>query len=170
MSKKWRVHCTEPGDEGWKYIWADSVPTGCPDDSGHSFNSDSIALVGRERALLRIAPHTRTVRGVNFTEIAVFSFDPDDHEGTLRRVKVLSYLDDGATSYDVELFDRNNNTQLIESNFTNMSGEHLEQYTGVLSTPPTSKTVLEVNVKKTGGNNNKYVRISEIILCFSAAS
>ncbi len=166
MSKKWRIYCTEPGDEGWQYVWADTVPTECPNDPGHSFNVDGIALVGREIPLIRIFPHTQIVRGVNYTEVATCHFDPDDYNGTLRRVKVLSYLDSGATSYDVEVYDRDNNVQLVESNFTNTSGEVQEQSTGVISSPPTSKTVLEINVKKTGGNNNRYARVGEIIFYF----
>ncbi len=166
MSKKWRVYCTEPGDEGWQYVWADTVPTGCPNDPSHSFDIDSIVLLGRENPLIRISPHTRAVRGNNYTEVATCQFDPDEYEGTLRRVKVLSYLDSGATSYDVEVYDRDNNIQLVESNFTNTSEEVQEQSTGIISSPPSSKTILEINVKKTGGNDNKYARVTEIIFYF----
>lgn len=166
MSKKWRIYCTEPGDEGYKYTWSDTVPTECPNDPGHSFNTDSIVVIGRELPLIRIFPHTTRVRGSNYTEVATCHFNPDDYEVELRRVNVLSYIDDGATSYDVELFDRNNNVQLAEGNFTNMSGEVQQQFTGVVSSPPSSNTVLEINIKKTGGNNKKYAHISEITFYF----
>ena len=36
----------------------------------------------------------------------------------------------------------------------------------VIANPPTSDTVLEFNIKKTGGNNKKYIRIEEISLWF----
>jgi hypothetical protein len=113
-----------------------------------------------------MTPHTQNIRGNNYTEVATCQFDPDDYDGTLRRVKLLSYIDSGATSYDVEVIDRDNNVQLIENNFTNTSEEVQEQTMGVISSPPSSKTILEVNVKKTGGTSNKYARISEIVFYF----
>nr|QBK85692.1 MAG: hypothetical protein LCMAC101_02870 [Marseillevirus LCMAC101] len=116
---------------------------------------------------MRIVPHTNKIRGNNYTKVADCSFDLNDYSGELRRVKVLSYLDSGATSYDIEVFDRDNNVQLVETNFTNTSGEVQEQATGVISSPPSSKTVLEVNVKKTGGNGSHYARISEIVFYFA---
>ena len=166
MSKRWRIYCTEPGDEGWQYVWSDTVITECPNDSGHSVNTNITTLVGEEKPLIRILPHTTKVRGSNYTEVATCHFDPDEYSGELRRVKVLSYLDNGATSYDIEVFDRDNNIQLVENNFTNISEEVQQQTTGLISSPPSSKTVLEINIKKTGGNNSKYARISEIIFYF----
>ncbi len=166
MSKKWRVYCTEPGDEGYKYVWSDTVITECPNDSGHSVNTDITTLVGSEKPLIRISPYTTKVRGSNYTEVATCHFDPDEYPGELRRVNVLSYIDSGATSYDVEVFDRDNNIQLVETNFTNKSEEVEQQFTGIISSPPSSKTVLEINIRKIGGNNKQYVHLSEIIFYF----
>jgi hypothetical protein len=166
MSKRWRVYCEEPGDEGWQYIWSDTAPTGCPNDAGHSYNANSIKQIGREVPLLRLTPHTRQVKGSNYTEIATVSFNPDDYDGTLRRIQALSYMDTGTTSYDIEVFDLDNNVQLITNNFTNASEEVERNTSGVISSPPTGHTTLEINVKKTGGNNKKYARVEEIIFYF----
>lgn len=164
MSKRWRIYCTEPEDEGFKYVWSDTAPTECPNDSGHSYNSNSISQIGREAPLLRLVPHTRKVRGSNYTQIAIISFNPNDYDGTLRRIQALSYMDTGTTSYDIELFDLDNNTQLITNNFTNEEVE--KNASNVILFPPTSPTTLEINVKKTGGNNRKYARVEEIIFYF----
>ena len=166
MSKKWRIYCNEPGYEGYKYTWSDTIPIECPKNPGHSIDTKGIVIVGKEKPLIRIFPHTTKVRGSNYTEVAACNFNPGDYEGELRRVKVLSYLDIGATSYDIEVFDRNNNVQLIENNFANMSNEVEEKFTDPISSPPSSNTVLGINIKKTGGSNKNYVHISEIIFYF----
>jgi hypothetical protein len=166
MSYKWRIICTEPGDEGYQFAWSDTAITECPNDSGHSVDVNSVTRIKEEKADIRIYPHTTKVKGSNYTEVATCYFNPDYYSGDLRRVKLLSYLDNGATSYDVEIFDRDNNVQLVESNFINKSEEVQRQVTGVISSPPYSNTVLEINVKKTGGNNKKCVHISEIIFYF----
>ena len=166
MSKRWRIYCTEPGDEGFKYIWSDTAPTECPNNATHSVNSNSVKQDMKEVSLLKISPSVRKLRSKNLEVVGICNFNPDDFPGTLRRVKILAYLDTGATSYDFEVYDRDNNTSLTSSNFTNMNNKYEEMETGVISSSPSAKTVLEFNLKKTGGSNKKFVRVEEISLFF----
>ena len=98
MSKRWRVYCTEPGDVGFQYVWSDTKPTECPNDSGHSYNPNSISQIMKESPLFRFHPHTRKTRSKELMEIGTCHFDPNDYPGPLRRAKILAYLDSGATS------------------------------------------------------------------------
>lgn len=40
---KYRIYCTT--DDVWRYIWDTTPPTICPDDAGHSVNSDSVDII-----------------------------------------------------------------------------------------------------------------------------
>jgi len=66
-----------------------------------------------------------------------------------------------------EVYDRDNNVSLVTSTFSNMNKKSEEMSTGIISSPPLSETVLEFNVKRTGGNGKKYIRIEEISLLFA---
>ena len=57
MSKRWKIYCAEPGDEGWKYVWSDTTPTECPNNPNHPTNS--IRQDKKEVPLYKFQPHTR---------------------------------------------------------------------------------------------------------------
>jgi hypothetical protein len=40
---KYRLRCTTEGVD--KFVWGESAPTQCPDDSGHTIDSDSIVVI-----------------------------------------------------------------------------------------------------------------------------
>jgi hypothetical protein len=166
MSKRWRVYCTEGGDEGWKYIWSDTTPTGCPNDNGHTYNVESIKQFAKEVPLLRCIPRIQKIRANNLMEVGLCHFNPDDYPGLLRRAKILAYLDNGETSYDFEVYDRDNNVSLVTTTFSNMNNRIERNSTDTILTPPTTETILSFNLKKDGTNNKKYVWIEEITLWF----
>ena len=166
MSKRWRVYCTEPGHEGWRYVWTNTAPTECPGDPGYSINVDSIKQDMKEVPLYKIRPHTRKSRSKNLEEIAVSHFDPSGQHGDFRRVKFLGHLDEGATSYNFEVYDRTNEVSLSLTSFNNTGKESQEMTTDVISSVPTSETILQFNVERVGGNNKKYIWVEEISLIF----
>jgi len=92
MSKRWRIYCTEPGDKGYKYVWSETAPTECPNDSGHSVNPNSINQDMKEVPLYKFQPHTRRSKSINLEAIGICHFDPSAYNGQLRRVKILGYF------------------------------------------------------------------------------
>ena len=158
MTTKYRIYCTESGDVGWKYVWANSPPTECPNNVAHTVNSGSISEVSKETIFFRVQKLDST-NNTSYTRLATVLFDGSNH--VLRRVKALSYCDSGVTSYDIQIYDATNTTELISNNFTNSSFQINDL--GIVSSSPTTEIVLEVYAKKTGGNTSKYTYIDEII-------
>jgi len=158
MSYKWRLWCTV---HGWVYDWADIPITQCPTENSDSVDTTKTFKVGEEYAVVTIVPTEVKIKNGSYERVASIIYDPTNR-GLLHRVKIMSYMDSGTTSYDVEIYDRTNNTSLIEANFTNIE-DFDEQNLGIIQSPPEEKFYMEVNIKRTG-TGKKYAHISQIIL------
>jgi len=53
--KKYRIYCVTEATQ--VFVWADSEPTECPNDAGHTIDSDSIAIVERKRQKVHTYAH-----------------------------------------------------------------------------------------------------------------
>lgn len=162
--KKWRVFCIE--EDGFQTLWSSSQPVECPNDPGHTINSEITGLMATEIPQIRIIPQNNKVGKSFFSNVASIYFDPSDYIGKLRRVVAVGYKDNGVTNYEIELFDATNNQQLLTSVQSN--SENLPVDLGLVQNPPTTEVVLEINLKKTGGNARKYAVINEIIFYFES--
>ena len=88
--------------------------------------------------------------------------------GTIRKlneIKLMSYIDDGATSYDVKIYDDTNDNTIAEKNFTNTTEEL--QNMGTLSNIPTNIANIEVQLKKNGGNKSNKAYLDYVTLYIS---
>lgn len=163
MATKWKIYCTEPGDEGWHYIWSDTAPTACPNNPAHSVNINSVVEVAVEVEQYRINPTFSAIsKSSNFLRTTTFEFDPDV-SGDLRRVKLVSNTDDPSGDYSIELYDVTHKISLSTDTFSNTNPDEI-QVTSFVNTIPTEKSLIEVNVKKISGNKNAQVFIYQIIV------
>jgi len=163
MTTKWRIYCTQPGDEGWHSIWSDTAPTTCPNDPAHSVNPNSVNVVAVEREQFRVSPSFASIsKSNNFQRVATFEYDPVFH-GELRRVKLISNIDDVAGNYDLELYNVSTRTTLSTNNFANSNPDNI-QTTSAISPALANKSLIEVNVKKSAGHPKSQVSIFEIIV------
>lgn len=78
--------------------------------------------------------------------------------------KSISYMDSGATSYDIRILDKTNKTILLSTNLTNT--EESIQDLGVLSNLSTSTSQIEVSIRKNGGNKKDKVYIESVTIYF----
>ena len=157
MSYKWRILCTV---HGWVYGWADTPITICPIEASDLVDLSTTVQVGREIETFVLTPTVFQIKNSNYNRVSSVVYNSDIN-GTLSRVKVMSYMDSGLTSYNVEVYDRTNNVSLVNATFTN-TGDISEQNVGLIATPPDGKVTIEINVKCTGASN-KYANISQII-------
>ena len=160
MSTKYRIYCTQSGDEGWQEVWSDTPPTTCPNNVSHSVNPNSIQEIGYEKEAYRISNLNIKIKTNSFSTIINTYYDTQKC-GKLRRVKLVSYKDSNVTSYDVQVNNLTNAEILTTSNHTNNNSQ-LEDV-GIISNFPEGNVFIEVNVKKNGGNVNQNITITEII-------
>lgn len=158
MSCKYRIYCNV---HGWQYTWAETPMTECPIESSDSVIANTLCCVGKEVQAFEITPYRTKMNVKEFGRAASAMFDPEIH-GELRRVKILSRMEEGMTSYEVEVFDRTNHTSLVTNTFTNDVDMELKDI-GLISTPPLGKVNLEINVKRNGGSSSHKTRIGQIV-------
>lgn len=159
MSYKWRIRCTV---HGWQYGWADVPITECPIESSDPLVAGMVYRVGEEVPVMAMIPKTTKVNNGNYERIASVAYN-SEYLGKLSRVKVSSSMDDGVTSYDVEVYNRDDQSSVIETNFTNTGDVQLSDI-GYVASPPEGNVNLEINTKRNGGNGSKYVHIEQITL------
>ena len=83
---------------------------------------------------------------------------------TYATAKCISYMDSGATSYDIQIYDKDNHQVLLTKNLTNT--EESVQDLGVLTNLSTSPSQIEVLVKRNGSGSNK-VYIETLTICYN---
>jgi hypothetical protein len=162
MSTKYRIFCTEPGDEGWQYSWADTPLTTCPNNVAHSVNSNSVQQIAMEVESFRITPTLISSTNSEWKRIISFPYSRTQY-GPLRRVKFIGKITGSITSFDVEVYDVTNVVSLSTKNFTNNEDDQLLVMNPILS-PPSSDTHIEINVKKNGGIKKDEVIVEQIII------
>ncbi len=162
MSTKWRIYCTEPGDEGWQTAWSDAAITTCPNNASHSVNANSVNGIALEEEAFRITPTILDSNSTEFLRMVRIHYSTSQH-GTLRRIKFIGNKDGNISSYDVEVYDVTNQVSLISTNFTNTGVDDFNDL-GAISSPPSGDAILEINAKQTGGTGNSSFHIDQIIV------
>ena len=157
---KWRIYCTNEGDVGWQELWSVAKPTTCPNNVAHSVNPNSVQDIGQEIESVHLYKD-KVVNTTSYMRVSKIKYHTSI-QGTIRSVKLGIHSDTGVTSYDVQIFDQTNKTELIETTLTNTDIEDNIKTTGVIQSPPSDDFILEVNVKRNGGTGSIYV--SEIII------
>jgi len=82
-------------------------------------------------------------------------------ETTYATAKCVSYMDSSATSYSIQIYDKNNRQTLAEETFTNT--EESVQDLGVLNNLPSLSTQIEILCKV----NGKKAYLESVIICYN---
>ena len=159
MSHKWRIRCTI---HGWQYGWADDIITECPIEPTDSLVEGMTFSVGKEIPVITLVPNITMIQNDSFERVASIIYDTT-YWGDLSHIEVLSSMDKGITSYDVEIYDRKTHSTIAEINLSNI-GDVQPFYLGEIYSPPQGKLILEIYVKKNGGKKNQYVHIENIVV------
>ena len=109
--------------------------------------------------IVTVNPKVESVNTDSYRRIMVYIY-PGNVYNTINNIKVVSYMDSGITSYDIQIRNATNGTTIVTKNLTNTT-EQINDL-GTLSNIPNSEARLEISVKKTGGNSSKYVYIESI--------
>lgn len=161
MSKKYRIYCTEPGDEGFQFVWGETAPTECPNNALHSVNPNSINIIAREIPAIVVIPKTERIKNKDFTRIASVNYNADI-SGNLRRIKILSSGEENVTSYDIVIFNRTTKEKIAYQSFSN-TGEETLQDVGEITTSLSGDNIIEVYMKMNSLKGKGFAKISQII-------
>jgi hypothetical protein len=162
MSTKWRIYCDT--EAGWQEQWSDTSLTECPNDAGHSVNTNSVQEIEKSIEVLRI-PISYNIRSATTTQyqrVTKFQYNPKIHN-VFRSAKAIAYKDGNMTSFDVQMFDATNQLEICSVNLTNTVEETVSSL-GPISNIPTSESIFEINIKRNGGNNSSTIYIDELVL------
>lgn len=154
-TKKWRIYCKEPGDEGWQYVWWDMEPTNCPNSNDHDVNKFSVKQIAQETERIRLVLD-KTV-SVNYYTRVVHNDYNTEILNPIRRLKGHLYCDGTTTSYTIKLFDITNQTTLLETTGTNTDPNAAIATIGTIDSPPSGEFTFEIHVKRNNGTGNVYV-------------
>lgn len=95
----------------------------------------------------------------------VFVYRGSTNIGAINYIDLVSYMDSSITSYSARVVDRN--TGLVIAEKTGMTNtEEQVQDLGTISNVPTDKTLLELQIKRTGGNKKKYVYAYQLVVYY----
>src|SRR3989304_9325209 len=100
--------------------------------------------------IVTVNPKVESVNTDSYRRIMVYIY-PGNVYNTINNIKVVSYMDSGITSYDIQIRNATNGTTIVTKNLTN-TAEQINDL-GTLSNIPNSEARLEISVKKTGGNS-----------------
>ena len=159
MSIKYRIYCIT--EENWKSNYSDTPLTVCPTNNEHTINPDSVQELDISLMIIRHIPTIKNVNSSNYIRIGRFEFDPNSHP--IRMARSMCYISGGLTSMDIELNNTTDNVELLNTNVTN-TDEEISVDLGTLSNIPTSKCIIEVNVKCNGVTANTSASIFEVLI------
>jgi len=84
--KRYRLYCETEASE--VYVWGDTTPTECPNDAGHTIDSNSIAIVEKRRQTTHTyahlefntgaLPYVEVNNGTTWTTIGAFEYSGHD--------------------------------------------------------------------------------------------
>ena len=113
-----------------------------------------------------LTPRTNTVSSTSYKRVASFGYKGTLLSNPITEVTLVSYMDSSITSYSVRLIALTQPSIMICEQTFNNTAETTNSITNI-SNLPSTPIGLEFQVKKTGGNNQKYVYVDSITLITS---
>ena len=110
-------------------------------------------------------PRNNSVSSTSYQRLGgTFKYGGSDNVGTINYIEVISYKDEGPTSYSIRIFDRTNDLMMVEkTGLTNVTDQI--NSLGTITNIPTSNAILEVQAKRIGGSgNSKNIYVEEVII------
>ena len=144
----------------------DSVLSGSEQTTLVSLISSHVpSIVKSKEKFYVINPKHSSIKTSTWFIAGSFKYGGSNTIGTIDYFELSSYMDSGITSYDVRIINQLNGEILAQKTAnTNTSSIYIDL--GTISNVPTSSTTLELQVKKTGGNNNHRVELGELVIYY----
>ena len=113
-------------------------------------------------------PVTPAVKAI-FTEswqlVLSFKFEGSDSVGAINYFDLLAFKNSAVTSYEARIVQRG--TDLVLASSDALENDEMEVQTlGAVSNIPNSSTVLELQIKKVGGNKEQGVSIDQLLVYY----
>ena len=109
-------------------------------------------------------PHTRDVEDTFFVSTGCLLYPGDTALTTITAIDMFSMMSPGATSYDIQIINRSNNSLIAEQNYTNTNLSLNSFDTINTANIPSSQTGIEVMVKiNKNGNAKKIAHIDQVV-------
>lgn len=90
---------------------------------------------------------------------------PGENVNAISSIDVLSYIDNGASNYDIRIYDSTNDLIISEVNCTNNNISITNINT--LNNLPTSTAIIEIQTRKNNGNSQRYVHVLEATINYT---
>jgi len=108
-----------------------------------------------------LMPRSNISANGSYTRLGTFEFPVMKNA----KAKSVSWMNGSATSYDIRLLDKSNNTVLLDTNLSNVT-EQVNNL-GSLSNLPTSTSQVEISLKRNGGNNQTQIYLESITINYN---
>lgn len=105
-------------------------------------------------------PKTEHVNTDEYKKILTIGYMGASNVGEIRSIKCVTYMHENITSYSVRAYDRTNNQIMAEATFTNTDFEINDM--GTISNIPSKNALIEIQVKRNGGQKSNKVYIDEV--------
>lgn len=110
----------------------------------------------------KVYPTSNKTNHSTYYTMATTTYAGSNNIGSIDQIDIVSNMDPNLTSYQIRIIDHDSgNTIASQSELTNINLERINL--GSISNIPTESTLLEIQMKKTG-NNNQYAHLKEIII------
>ena len=112
---------------------------------------------------------TPTIIHINSNSYKLFArifFEGTKNVGEINAIETISYMDNGVTSYNIDVVCRTTNKMIAGANFTNTSIQ--TNNLGSITNVPENECLLDFSAKITkNGNATKYAHIDSIIIWYN---
>jgi hypothetical protein len=107
-----------------------------------------------------VTPRNNEFSQKDYKRIGTFIYSGTNTSPEITRISAVSYQDSGITNYSIRIYDDKTHNTIASGTFTNETEDIcvLENITNLSNT----ESVLEIQVKKTGGNGNMKVHIDSV--------
>lgn len=125
---------------------------------------DAIIALHRRDVLPRMTISSITERSesrnVSYTRVLTWVYNGSRTDGAIVSVDCVAYMENGPSSYSIQMYDRKNREIVAEGTFTN-TDEDTVALTVYPNKVPTKKTRMEISIKR-DSNPSKYVYITGV--------
>lgn len=126
------------------------------------YNHDNTFVPQKTAPPIRVYPSNPAISNVYYTSSGCFTYQGTNVVNPITAIDMLSNVDPGTQSYDVQIINRQNNSIIAEKNFTNTTLDRVSFDT--ISNLPSDLGVIEILCKvNKNGKATKYVHIEEIL-------
>lgn len=106
--------------------------------------------------------NSREISNTSYTRLDTLIYEGTNNTSEIKKMLAIGYMDSGVTNFSIKINDKTNGTVLAENTFTDATESILELTP--ISNLPAERSILELQVKKTGGAGNKKVHVDSVIL------